>query len=881
MPVQGIIQKMAGRVRFGYMQFNYGTGPGEGKTRNEVVRTKDIDSDGNADLTWRYADGGRVRNYIGDWSTATDPHGDTVLQIIQNINQQEIQMNTPLEEVLWEAVKYFQQDSPEFQPEDNPDTPPNNAVDFEVNNIWDPYYFNDLNGGEFVPCAKSFIIFLSDGKGNSNGGRPTSNWPTGANTNNLTGNSSGYLDDIAFNMHTQDLRDDTAMGEVAESIDQTITLYSVFCFDDSPGARCEMMRAARAGGFTDLNNDGDTGGTVSATDPNAFVGDPEWDEDGDNVPDTYFEAQNGAEMEDKIMAAIADILSRTASGTAASVISNARGGEGAIYQAVFFTESIASPLTGKTVKWYGNVHTLFIDDYGNMHEDTDQNAALDVDNDYIIEFNGDTGKAKRYDYNLIDKSKIFIDEIEITDIKYVWDALSWLSDPAMDILTQRTYNLNDHQRYIFTDYIDTGAPVSTSNVDSSAQMDFTADFVDDAVNDNYFFLNPYMTYDDDGDPATADIALTETEMIAESQNIIKFIRGEEGLTEEGTGSAYRNRILDTTGDGADDTVFRLGDIIHSTPTVVAAPSENYDLLYKDDTYREFKKKYLNRRIVVYAGANDGMLHAFNGGFYDAINHKFEKQPEVWSDSDSVMVPAVWDTANSELVKDTTPSGTNYKYDLGAELWAYVPNALLPHLKWLKAPLNNNVHVYYVDLKPRIFDARIFTPDDDHPNGWGTVLIGGMRFGGAPIGVDVDNDGTCDLEFTSSYFAIDITNPEVEPNLLWSFTDSNLGFTTVYPTPIRVGSEWFIVIGSGPVNYDATRRDDGVNFTEYGGSNRTAGLYVLNAADGNLTKTFSMDGHSFMADPIAVDFDLATTDDCNGDPLWTGDAIYIASDGCGA
>ncbi|MBW1967328.1 MAG: hypothetical protein JRI48_08070, partial [Deltaproteobacteria bacterium] len=123
----------------------------------------------------------------------------------------------------------------------------------------------------------------------------------------------------------------------------------------------------------------------------------------------------------------------------------------------------------------------------------------------------------------------------------------------------------------------------------------------------------------------------------------------------------------------------------------------------------------------------------------------------------------------------------------------------------------------------------------------------------------------------------ITNPEVAPRLLWSFSDDNLGFTTSYPTPIRVGSKWFIVFGSGPDNYEATRD------TAYGGSNRKASLYILNAADGTLAREFSMGAatHSFMAAPIAVDFDLATTVDGNGDILWTGEAIYIASDGCDA
>ncbi|MFO8239590.1 MAG: hypothetical protein R6T90_01165 [Dissulfuribacterales bacterium] len=254
---------------------------------------------------------------------------------------------------------------------------------------------------------------------------------------------------------------------------------------------------------------------------------------------------------------------------------------------------------------------------------------------------------------------------------------------------------------------------------------------------------------------------------------------------------------------------------------------------------------------------------------------------------------IWDSNSSSLIPDTSYTD----YDLGSELWAYVPNALLPHLKWLNESLDGNTtHVYYVDLKPRIFDARIFyqedgiTPlDDDHPGGWGTVLIGGMRLGGKDIGVDTTTDlngdpapdGTCDLHFRSTYFALDVTNPEVAPRLLWSFSDDNLGLTTCYSTPIRVGDKWFVVIGSGPVDYEATRKDNGVNLTEYGGSNRTASLYILNADKGTLAREFAGDAHSFLADPIAVDFDLATTVDGNGDLLWTGEVIYIASDGCGA
>ena len=584
-------------------------------------------------------------------------------------------------------------------------------------------------------------------------------------------------------------------------------------------------------------------------------------------------AGNADELAKALQSIFLEILNRVSSGSAASVISNSRSGEGAIYQSIFFPEKRDS--SGNIVNWVGDTHALFIDDYGNMREDTNNNDTLDLDTDRFVAFDEETGKAKLYEPidgsgGLLNKPDETYrvkgapredanDEFDTMDLNYIWSASDWLSDPWMDVTTQRTYTSTDHKRYIFTDYIDTSANVSMSNVDSTHIMDFTTDFV--AAHNNYYFLNPYLTYDDDDNTSTPEVGLTEPQMILEAKNIIRFVRGEEGLSETGTGRPYPNRTLDENGTG--DTVYRLGDIIYSTPTVVSQPSEDYDLLYKDDSYRAFRKKYLNRRAVVYTGANDGMLHAFNGGFYDTEDKKFRTQP-----------------LDSNGNNDTSFT----KFDLGSELWAYVPNALLPHLKWLKELLGYNTHVYYVDLKPRVFDARIFSVDADHPGGWGTVLIGGMRLGGKPIGVDTNGDGNTtspnDLSFRSTFFALDITNPEAAPKLLWSFSDPNLGFTTSYPTPIRVGSKWFIVIGSGPVDYEATRKDDGVNFTKYGGSNRTASLYILNAADGTLARKFSMDSHSFMADPIAVDFDLATSVS-GGDIQWTSEAIYVASDGCGA
>ena len=234
-------------------------------------------------------------------------------------------------------------------------------------------------------------------------------------------------------------------------------------------------------------------------------------------------------------------------------------------------------------------------------------------------------------------------------------------------------------------------------------------------------------------------------------------------------------------------------------------------------------------------------------------------------------------------------------NIGDEIWAYIPQNLLPHLKWLADPTyEGGNHVYYVDLKPRIFDARIYEKaangshplnalwngmnadqKADRPNGWCTILVGGMRFGGGTITVtgDFDNDTVQeDRIFSSAYFAIDITDP-LEPILLWEHTYPSLGFTTSFPAVIkvdqkgvdtstdpdtvnRVATEWFLCFGSGPTwpSYD-------------GISSQSGRLYLVNMATGNLQRTFTefteVDGTNptlfpaagFMGSPISVDMGL--------------------------
>src|SRR5437016_8938791 len=80
----------------------------------------------------------------------------------------------------------------------------------------------------------------------------------------------------------------------------------------------------------------------------------------------------------------------------------------------------------------------------------------------------------------------------------------------------------------------------------------------------------------------------------------------------------------------------------------------------------------------------------------------------------------------------------------------------------------------------------------------------------------------DRTFYSAYFVLDITNPEKDPVLLWSFSDAGLGLTSALPTVVRVNpadqpttdnafARWFMVVGSGVNTYDGTSTQTGKIF----------------------------------------------------------------------
>jgi Tfp pilus tip-associated adhesin PilY1 len=320
----------------------------------------------------------------------------------------------------------------------------------------------------------------------------------------------------------------------------------------------------------------------------------------------------------------------------------------------------------------------------------------------------------------------------------------------------------------------------------------------------------------------------------EADKTVRWIRGEAGITD------YRSREFDWYNDGTTQT-WRLGDIIHSTPVVVASPRDRHDIVNGDETYAAYVDQYYNRRHVVYVGANDGMLHAFNAGFWNDKNKEF-------------------DTDNG-FANSGTSSVTSHP--LGSELWAYVPKAVLPHLQWLTSP--SYAHTYYVDGEAETYDVNIFADDATHPNGWGTILVVPMRFGGGEFSVDTDNDGIDDEVLRSSISIFDITDPEVAPNLLAEISNPELGFTTSKPTLVKArlpatnglfatpsAERWLLAFGSGP------------NVLDTATSTETAKLFLYDLETLSLVSGYApldlVDANSYVGSISSVDWNADYVDD---------------------
>jgi type IV pilus assembly protein PilY1 len=228
----------------------------------------------------------------------------------------------------------------------------------------------------------------------------------------------------------------------------------------------------------------------------------------------------------------------------------------------------------------------------------------------------------------------------------------------------------------------------------------------------------------------------------------------------------------------------LGDIVNSRPTAVGRPEFPYADQYNPG-YGAFKSAYRQRKTVVYVGANDGMLHAFDG---------------------AIVASAASPTPGEELFAFIPSFAYNGVDTASTTGLAALGNA-------------NYQHRYYVDSTAQNFDvdfnrtAGISTTPD-----WRTLLIGGLGKGGR------------------GYYALDITDPAswtsepaVASKVLWEFprsTDSvtlaRMGYSFNEPMVVRTAKYgWTVIFTSGYNN------SDGMGY-----------LFLVNPRNGDLLETIA-------------------------------------------
>jgi type IV pilus assembly protein PilY1 len=799
LPVEGVLQTVVGsRARVGLMFYNTNAG-------------------------------GQVITNVG---------GGSLPSVINQINLSTPNTNTPLAEALWSAVGYFaQQNTISGYNSPGSTGPLYNNADFGTNNNSDPMNFGTGGTPRWPVCQKNFVLLLTDGEPCSDGKIPDNirNYPigrsnfqcvvgtnyqscpatsgtgwsfpssslvnslcSGTGAKSTHGDESG-VEDVALFMHTNDLRNNPTTGTDNIAGFQNLTLYTVFAFGNGSTL---LKYASINGGF---QNSGPTEVPSTASPLN-------WDSNGDGVPDTYFEATEGAELEQAVRDAFSGILKRASSGTAASVLASGEGSGANLIQAVFYPRRAVG---NDIIWWTGSLQNMwyYVDPFfanATIREDTTQDNVLNLANDDIIQFYFDPvsqlTQVRRWHSDNNGLQTTQDTTLSFEKINSLWE--------AGKKLWQR--DLSASPRKIYTNNI--GGVLDTY---SSTMTTFSVN--------NASTLSPYLL------PDAGDNVNT----------IITYVSGVDNTDD----LTLRSR---TVTFGSDNNVWKLGDVVNSTPRIVASvPLNKYDMVYNDTTYKSFidNTTYKNRGVV-FTGGNDGMLHAFLLG-------KLELS---WTGKAAV-----------QKARITNPySGTT----LGDEAWAFIPKNALPYLKYLKDP--DYCHLYYTDLAPYVFDASIggASTATRTVNSWRTVIIGGMRTGGAcnntcTAGSDCVKTPAPDKGF-SSYFALDVTDP-TNPSLMWEFTNPNLGFTTTGPAVVRINGvnasnsrdrslngEWYVVFGSGP-----TGPIDNTNNQFLGRSNQNLKFFVLDLRTGTVVQTIDTGIQNAFAGSMinsVADFDIDYQDD---------------------
>lgn len=865
----GLIQNYQGRLRFGAMTFqNNGSASECGSssipcakacsvtTTRMCYATSDCPT-GETCQALAKSDGGQVISYIGAGACSVtttqacnvdsdcsnlQPSGQTCVPsvgshssgLINTIDNIPATSWTPFAETFYNAIGYYAR----YNDPNYTTSPPQSRSDSNFNSLPSPNtassYATTDNPSQYK-CQANNILLVTDGMSTADQSSASeglaslyaSQVPYTIGSTTYMPGGSGYnsasvhgydtvnkcpayagsrsISDLAWvakNLNIKTLSTTTASTTAPQNSSEDITTYVVYSGPQSSGlpGLCDP--------YTLMANTALNGGT------------------------TLYPASSPSTLYSQLNSALEAAAAGTASGTAASVLSNSTGSGAVMLQALFYPYKYFDNNTGAS--WLGEMQDLwyYVDPFiGNstVREDTSYpgsgNHYLDLKADYVTTFTFNGQQTNAYlQKDVNGNGTSLLPVTRSMDPRVGPSTPGQVSPDAVDSLWRAgrqlwQRNVTTSPRNLYTYLYGTSAPNRNGQT-----VTFSKNCLLNLVNVAGADGNGVCYYNNlTNDEKDIVQYLLNAATLSDAQNIISYAAGNDGVTLSTT-STPRSRTVQINSVDTTPRVWKLGDIIDSTPRAESSvPLNNYAQLppagYADTSYANdatqsgfaYSSTYLNRGMA-FAGANDGMLHAFNLGQLTILNNGTQK---------------------------AMLSGSN----LGMENWAFIPRHVLPYLQYLVNPayVNTN-HLYLVDGTVRLVDASVgySTPgcsqaqyyacpkDTSSTNNrsWRTILIGSMGIGGAsrngfdasgnPVTcVDSNNSPTCvktplpGIGY-SSYFALDVTDP-TKPQFLWEFSSDDLGYTTSGPAVVRINDidtngipqpnhngHWYAVFANGPM-----------------------------------------------------------------------------------
>jgi hypothetical protein len=254
------------------------------------------------------------------------------------------------------------------------------------------------------------------------------------------------------------------------------------------------------------------------------------------------------------------------------------------------------------------------------------------------------------------RDRLYRGNFDIKDGDYMGHLMAWDADPktgvlAPDFVWDSGEKITINGRGTVYTWADTG-------------LNPARKLFNDSVSSLYPLVYP--------DPRTEDINGDTLYDNNDAKTIINYT-----LDPNYDGGKYKGRrAINVDIKGTTYSSWKLGDIYHSTPVVIAEPA----FFFTENNYTTFYNTNKGRETMIYVGTNDGMLHGF---------------------------------MNTD----------------GNEKFAIIPKSLLGKLRNLSV-----THDFYVDGSPKAYDVYFQSESK-----WKTVIITGLR-GGGPyyFAVDVTN-----------------------------------------------------------------------------------------------------------------------------------------------